>query len=444
MENRTDDYPSKTYAWYTVFLLLVVYTFSFIDRQILGLLGPAIIEDFEISDTQFGILTGFAFAVFYTAFGLLCARIADSRPRKGLIAVGLALWSLMTAGSALAQSYLHLFLMRMGVGVGEATLAPGANSIIADSFPKERLATALSVYSMGIPVGSAIAFIIGGKVLEISESLPDITLPMVGALSGWQKTFLIVGIPGLLLTVLILLLKEPTRKGLTGDKASLPVSEVVAFLKTRARAMSGLCMGVSLNACVGFGTATFLTIFFMRKHGMSPADVGITFGVMSLFTGSLGLLVGGWIADKLVFKGRKDAHILALMVAPLGYFIPSVLFPQMSDLTMAWIILGVANFFINLPSGVAYAGLQIITPNQMRGQVIALYVLTTSIVGYGGGPFLIGWIVDNVFGDPMRIDDAISLVVLITTPIGIASFLWCRKAFARAVAEEEARIAAGG
>jgi MFS family permease len=444
MSSNQPGYPRPAYAWYMVALLLVIYTFSFIDRQILGLLGPAIKADFGISDTQFGILTGFAFAVFYTAFGLICARYADSGNRRLLIVIGLFLWSLMTAASSLARSFTSLFLLRMGVGVGEATLAPAANSMLADSFPKERLSTALSVYSMGIPVGSALAFIVGGAVIDFAEKLPDIEVPGYGLMGGWQKAFLMVGLPGLLLTVLMFTIKEPTRKGAAGTATSIPIRDVLKYFASKARAYSSVCIGVSMNAALGFGSVIFLPFFFVRYHDMAPADVGITFGLISLVTGPLGLLFGGWLADRLYKKDRKDAHIWALMAAPLGFAIPSFTLPFIQDTTTAWVVLAFSNFFINSPSGVAFASLQIITPNQMRGQIISIYVMCTSIIGYGAGPFALGFFTDYIFGDEMKLNLSFLLLALITVPVGIGSFLWGRKAFAKAVVEEENRLKTAG
>ncbi len=442
MSDQSNGYPRPAYAWYMVALLLLIYTFSFIDRQILGLLGSSIKADFQISDTEFGLLTGFAFAVFYTVFGLFCARIADTRSRRGLIAVGLFVWSLMTAASSLARSFGQLFLLRIGVGVGEATLAPAANSLLADSFPKERLATALSVYSMGIPVGSALAFIVGGQVIALAGSMPDISVPGFGLLTGWQKVFLMVGLPGILLTLLVFTIKEPERKGLSGDAKAIPVKEVWGHVKQRFRAYSSICLGVSFNAALGFGSVTFLALFFDRFHGVGPAEVGTTFGTISIFTGTGGLLLGGFIADKLYKMGRKDAHVIALLVAPLGYGIPSLVLPFMENTTAVWVLLGFANFFINLPSGVAYASLQLITPNQMRGQIIAMYVLCTSIIGYGAGPFLLGFFTDSLFGDEMMLNYSMALLAATATPLSIGFYLWGRKAYAKALEEEEARIAA--
>lgn len=439
MTEEKNGYPKPAVAWYMVILLLVIYTISFIDRQLPGLMAKEIITEFDLSLTQFGLLTGFAFAIFYATFGLVCARIADSRSRRGLIAAGLFVWSLMTAATALAKNFTMLFLLRMGVGVGEATLAPAANSLLADSFPKNKLSTAMSVYSMGIPVGTALAFIAGGSVIGLADVIPDFDLGALGEISGWKKVFFLVGMPGVLLTVLLWTFKEPERKGLTGDKSAVPVRDVIQHVNGKLKAYTSVCVGVSLNAALGFGSVIFITLFFDTYHGIGNAEVGITFGVISLFTGPAGLLIGGYLADRWYKQGRKDGNILGLMVAPLGYAIPSIAFPFMPDATSAWIMLGISNLFINLPSGVAYASLQMITPNQMRGQVIAFYVLCTTIIGYGMGPLLIGWFTDNIFAGELKY--GMILLGCITTPLCIAFYQWGRKAYAQALTEEEERQA---
>ncbi|MCJ9428290.1 spinster family MFS transporter [Kordiimonas marina] len=441
MSDQPTGYPRPAYAWYMVFLLLIIYTFSFIDRQILGLLGPSIKADFKISDTEFGVLTGYAFAIFYTVFGLFCARIADSRSRRGLITVGLIVWSIMTALGAFARDFIHLFLLRIGVGAGEATLAPAAGSLLADSFPKHRLATALSVYSMGIPVGSALAFIVGGWVIQIAAHMPDWTVPGLGTIGHWQKTFVLVGLPGILLALLIGTIKEPSRKGMVGAAKAVPVSEVARHMLSRFRAYAGICFGISAVAMLGFGTLMFLALFFNRFHGLNPAEVGKTFGSIAIITGPMGLLLGGTLADRLFRKGYKDAHIRAMIVAPLGFAIPAMTLPFIQDTHVVWMVLAVSNLFLNLPSGVAFAGLHIITPNQMRGQVTAFYVLCTNIIGYGSGPWLIGFFTDHVFGDEMKLNYSMALVAAITTPLCLGLLLWGRKAFAKAVIAEEERLA---
>jgi len=440
MSDQESQYPKPAYAWYMVVLLLIIYTFSFIDRQILGLLGPAIKADFGISDTYFGLLTGPAFAIFYATFGLYCARIADSKSRKWLIAIGLFLWSLMTAASALARSFMMLFLFRIGVGVGEATLGPAANSMLSDSFPKKKLAMALSIYAMGIPIGSALAFYIGGTVIELAAELPAVIIPGFGAVTDWQKSLLLVGIPGILLTFFVIALKEPSRKGTTGGGKSISVTETFVFFKARARAYLSIYLGVSMIAALGFSTLIFLTFFFYRFHGLQPAEIGKTFGMISIVTGPVGLLLGGYLADRWYRQGHKDAHMRALLVAPLGYLIPSLIFPLLSDTTLTWWVLGVSNAFINLASGVAYAGLQLITPNQMRGQAAAGFIVSTNLIGYGAGPLVLGMMTDYVFMDPMKLNYALVLLAAITTPAAIILLQWGRKAFAQALVEEETRL----
>lgn len=425
-----DGYPPVRYAWYTVFLLLIIYTISFIDRQIVGLMGPVLIEEFALTKTEFGLLGGLSFALFYTVFGLFFARIADRASRTKLIATGLTLWSLMTALSGFAQSYIQLFMCRMGVGVGEATLAPAANSLLADTFPKGRLSTALSVYSMGIPIGSALAFIIGGQVIAFTADLPDFTNILGQPLKAWQKGFLIVGLPGLILTFFILKLKEPARKGLKSHKESMPLKDVIAYVKEYKTAYAGIILGVSFIAFIGFGSALWLPTFFTTYHNMSITKFANIYGSIAIVSGPAGLLLGGMFADRFFSKGRYDAHIIALLMAPIGLCLPVILLPFINNLTIVWILLFFSTLFIYLPSGVAYASLQLISPNRMRGQIVAFYVLMTNIVGYAGGPYFIGAIADLIGGeDGLRY--GLSAVGLVGAPLSIIFLLRGRKAFAR-------------
>ena len=445
-------YPSSGYAWYTVGLLLVVYTFSFIDRQIVSLMATQLIEEFNLSNQQFGLLSGLSFALFYTITGLFCARIADRSSRTRLIAVGLALWSIMTALSGFARSYLQLFLYRMGVGIGEATLAPGANSLLADSFPKQKLSTALSVYAMGIPTGSALAFIIGGQVIELADQMP---IELFGeTLKTWQKSFLIVGIPGLILTFFVLSLKEPSRKGIVGDEGAMPFRLVLGYFMENAKAYSSIMLGVSFIAFIGFGSLLWLFRFFNLYHGLSPTQFGDTFGLIALVSGPIGLLFGGIMADRWFKQGKKDAHIRALLIAPLGFIVPATLFPFMGNLDVVWVLVFFSNMFINLPSGIAFAAIQIISPNQCRGQMVAAYVLLTNIIGYAGGSYFVGAVADLVAANDGVVIAGYTLLAseglrlgmvglgLIGMPLSVFFLMRGRQAFAKAVEAADQRESA--
>ena len=213
MPNNNNGYPSSTRAWVTVIILMVAYVLSFIDRQILNLLVAPIRRDLMISDTQMSLLMGLSFALFYTVCGIPLGRMADTRSRRGLIAIGILFWSAATAACGMARLYWQFLLCRIGVGVGEAALSPAAYSLIADSFPAERRATAISVYSMGVYLGSGLAFLFGGLVIKLASAQGDVLLPVFGEVRPWQLIFLALGAAGVLFTLLMLAVKEPARRG---------------------------------------------------------------------------------------------------------------------------------------------------------------------------------------------------------------------------------------
>ena len=205
-------YPSPVYSWYVVVVLTVAYMFSFLDRQILALLIEPIRQDLEITDFQISLLLGLAFGIFYTALGIPIGRLADRRSRRGIIAVGVTIWCLMTAACGLARNFSQLFLARIGVGVGEATLNPSAYSLISDYFPRQRRGRAISFYNMGVSLGAGVAMVVGGQIIAFAFDTPRVTLPIVGELYAWQLVFLLVGLPGLLIAALMITVREPERR----------------------------------------------------------------------------------------------------------------------------------------------------------------------------------------------------------------------------------------
>ena len=220
-----EAYPSAGYAWYVVGVLTLAYIFSFIDRQILNLMVGPIQRDLGIGDTQMSLLMGASFAVFYTLFGIPLGRLADTRSRRAIISVGIALWSVMTVGCGLARTFWQLAFMRMGVGVGEASLSPSAYSLISDYFRPERRSTAMSVYSMGIYIGAGMAFILGGFITLLVSGRESTDIPWIGSVRSWQLIFFVVGLPGLLISLLLLTVREPVRKGvrLKSDASAITV-----------------------------------------------------------------------------------------------------------------------------------------------------------------------------------------------------------------------------
>ena len=230
---------------------------------------------------------GFSFAVFYTFFGIPLGRLADSRSRRTIIAAGFAAWSVFTAACGLARNFTQMLLLRMGVGVGEAALSPAAYSLITDYFPKKRLATAISVYSMGIYIGSGLALILGAAVAKIASAQEIWNLPLVGATRPWQVIFFIVGLPGVLLALLLYTVREPSRRGRPAGASQIPFREVVKYLWSNRTTFLCHNVGFALISFSNYGASAWVPTFFVRNHGWSAADAGYVYGASIAIFGTL-------------------------------------------------------------------------------------------------------------------------------------------------------------
>ena len=400
---------SAKYAWFVVAILMMAYVFSFVDRQILTLMVGPIRKDLGISDTEMSLLMGFSFAIFYTIMGIPLGRMADSKSRRGLVTVGIIVWSVMTALCGLAKHYWQLFIFRIGVGVGEAALSPAAYSMIADYFPPSKRATAISVYSMGIYIGSGIAFLLGGLIVEFVTAQGAVTLPVLGETRPWQVVFYVLGASGLLFSFAFLLIKEPKRSG-AGTAAVVPIKEVVAYLKLNRRTVLSHNIGFAMIAFCSYGTAAWIPTYFVRVHGWSIGQVGLVFGLIVMIFGSLGIVTGGRLSDRWTAQGRSDAPmrvglVAAICVIPFGagYMLsPSSL--------VAGLFLVPATFFISMPFGVAPTAIQDIMPNRLRGQASALYLFIVNMIGLGIGPTAVAVVTDFVFHDDNMVGWSMFLV----------------------------------
>ncbi|HXG27477.1 MAG TPA: MFS transporter [Nevskiales bacterium] len=400
---------SLAYAWYVVAVLMVAYVFSFIDRQILNLLVGPIRADLGISDTQMSLLMGFSFALFYTICGIPLGRLADSKSRRTIIAAGIFFWSLMTAACGTAKSYWQFFLYRMGVGVGEATLSPSAYSLIADYFPKESRATAISVYSMGIYIGSGLAFLLGGLVIQFAGQ-DDVLLPLVGATRPWQLIFFILGIAGILFAFAMYTVREPARQGLSGATAGVPLGTVFAYMKQNRRAVLCHNFGFALMAFTAYGAAAWVPTFFIRHHGWTAAQIGVAYGTVIMIFGTFGIVAGGRLSDWLARRGHEDANMrVGLLAAVCG--IPSgIAFPLVPDANLAVAMVAISTVFLSMPFGVAPAAVQEMMPNDMRGQASAVYLFVVNLIGLGVGPTAVALATDYVFRNDAAVGYSLLLV----------------------------------
>ncbi len=407
------------YAWYVVFVLVLAYTLSFIDRTILSLMVDPIRASLDISDVQLSLLHGFAFALFYTTLGIPVGRLVDRRRRNGIIAVGVLLWSLMTAFCGLARSFGQMFLARVGVGVGEATLSPAAYSLLADWFPPEQRSRALSFYTAAMYMGGGIALIAGGSLIAAA---PAVTLPMLGPLEPWQLVFLVVAAPGLPVALLVASLREPARRGVQPGAGDVPppFSAVRAHARANRSAYALLIGGYSVSAMMWNGVQAWLPSLLIRAHGWSPAQVGQGFGLVVFVFGTAGILSGGWLGSVMRGRGRLDANLRigilsALCALPFGLAAPLM---NSGELVLA--LYAPFTFAAAMPYGAAAAAVQDITPNRMRGQFSALFLLGLNLMGIGLGPTVVASLAAGV---PGGLPSALAMVVGVTAVLS-AALLW--------------------
>ena len=425
--------PSARQAWFVVSLLLVAYVFSFLDRQILNLMVAPIRRDLGVSDTQISLLMGFSFALFYTLLGIPLGRVADTRNRRGLIVLGLLFWSLMTSLCGTAKQYWQLFLYRVGVGAGEAALSPAAYSMIADYFPPERRATAMSVYSMGIYIGSGMAFLLGGLVVQFAATQGEVVLPLVGPTRPWQVVFYVLGLSGILFSLVLLLIREPVRTG-AGAQTATPLREVLAYLRRNGQTVLSHNLGFALLGLCAYAAMAWIPTVFIRIHGWSAPQIGVCFGLIVMIAGSLGLLAGGALADRWRKDGHVDAPMRVGMLSALLLLPSTAAYLLIPQAPVAAIFLAPAMFATSMPFGVAAAAIQDIMPSRMRAQASAVYLFVVNMIGLGVGPTAVALLTDYLFERDNAVHYSVLLVVVLGAVLAAAILHWGRQAYGRSLA----------
>ncbi|MFN3988751.1 MAG: spinster family MFS transporter [Paracoccaceae bacterium] len=400
----------------TLWILLAVYVFNFIDRQIVNILAEPIARDLQLSDTQIGLMTGLAFALFYTVLGIPIARFADrpSTNRPKLIATALAMWSAMTALCGLAQNFVQLLLARIGVGVGEAGCTPPAHSLISDMVPPEKRASALAFYSLGIPVGTLMGMIIGGTLADFV---------------GWREAFLIVGLPGIALALVVwFVLKDPR----TSDAASilrgpnqpvaLPLGQAVSEV-LRSRAFVLLLIAGSAASFLAYGKTTWTTIFFQRTHDLTPGQVGLWFGLLGGLGGMLGTFLGGYLADKFGAKNRR--HVLSAPAIGMALAVPLAIAAYHAPTwPLALALLFLPTVMNSLYYGPCYSAAQGLVPLRARAIAAATLLFFQNLIGLGLGPLFFGMLSDWL--QPAYGADSVRYVLYGAAVLGLvpAFFFW--------------------
>ena len=382
------DPGSTRYRAYVMCILVLVYTFNFIDRQIVGILAVPIKADLLLTDTQLGLMGGLAFALFYTALGIPIAMLADRKNRTWIITIALTVWSAMTAVCGLAQNFWQLFLARLGVGVGEAGGVAPAYSLISDYFPSHQRARALSVYSFGIPIGSALGIVFGG---------------IIASKIDWRFAFFAVGFAGILIAPLFkMTVMEPVRGQFDSNHAKTSPASLREIVGKLAHKPSFwlISLGASCSSMMGYGLFFWLPSFFVRSYGLSLLDASLFFGAIILIGGIAGTWFGGSLADR--FGADKRAYVIipaVAFVAIVPLYVVAILSPNLTVVFFAMLIpnaLGLAWL------GPALSAIQHVVPPSMRATASAIFLFINNLIGIGVGTAALGFISDSLqdrYGD---------------------------------------------
>jgi MFS family permease len=408
------------HAWYVVGVLALANCVSFIDRLILSLLVQPIKAELAISDTAFSLLAGAAFAIFYCGIGLVIARWADRYSRKWIVTIGITLWCLMTALSGTARSYLQLFAYRVGVGVGEATLSPSAYSLLAGHFPPQKLALAVGIFSAGVTAGTGLAYLLGGSVIGWVMSLGSVQLPLFGELSGWRLVMAVVGLLGLPVALLMVFVREPARPQ---GVPPATLTEVWAHFKVHAKEYGYVFAGYGATTITAFAVMIWTPELYRRQYGAGIGEAALVIGTVALIGGLLGAFLGGALSDRLEANGDSRAKLRVLAACGIGLLLPAVRAPLMPTMHGHAALIFLTFFFGSAAMGPAGAFVQSITPDRMRAQFGAFYQFSLVLVGATLGPFAVGFVTDNVFGDEAKIGLSMALVAAVFNPIA-AWLLW--------------------
>ena len=401
-------YKNPHYRYLVLGILTVVYVSNFVDRQVINVLASYIIEDLDISDGQFGMLSGLAFALIYTTLGIPIARWADIGNRRNVIAISVTIWSIMTAACGAAQNFTQLFLARFGVGIGEAGGSPPAHSIVSDIFPAHQRATALSVYSLGVYGGILVGTLGGAYLVQFFD---------------WRIAFVVVGLPGIFLALLVrFVIKEPPRGMAEARKDVAPPGffRVVGFLWER-KSFRHLSFACALHAFVTYGMGNFMPLFLGRVHGMEILDVGWYYGLIAGIGGLAGTFFGGWMSDRMSNStGDKTWYVWIPFISTLL----AIPFALITFLVMPTGVSAAFSYLLPVFAGGWYlapciASTHFLVGIRMRAMASAILFFVLNLIGLGLGPMLTGFVSDLL--TPNYGDNALRYAMSLTVLVNI----WC-------------------
>ena len=429
-------WPSPGVARYAVVIFALALMFAELDRNIFNLLIEMVKKDLAISDFRMSLLLGPAVVLFYAFVGIPLARLVDIYPRNVVLAIGIVLWSGMTAVSGLAQNYWQLFVCRTAVGAGGTVHGPGTYSMMADYFPPRKLPRAIAGMQVGYMLGNALAFLLGGAVIALVSQWEPAHLGVL-TIRNWQMVLILVGLPGLAVALLVRLLPEPARRGRMAAAGALPFRAVLGAIWKRRGIYGPLFLGLTFSALETYGIRAWLVPFMQRTHGWQPATVAYWMGFIFLVAMPLGIFFGTWLTEHLG-RRNKDAPLRVTLIAYTFVLPCAVAVPLMPTGELALIVSGFGTMFGFFGAVPQNAAIQTVTPNEMRGQVTAIYLMIFTIGG-ALGSVVVASITNFVIGDESKLWLSIAITAAALQPFAILFMSFGLKPYRREIEALEAR-----
>ena len=412
---------NNRYGWYVAFVLLIGFTFSFIDRQVLNLLVVPIQNDLNITDTQISALQGLAFVLTYVGLCIPIGRLIDKSHRVTVMIIGLLVWSIATIACGFSKNYVSMFIARMGIGAGESTVHPGSISILGDYFDSNKIASPMSIYLLGPYLGAGIAMIFGAQVLDWTSQMDNVIIfPLIGEIAPWQLTFIAVGLPGILIAGLFLTIREPQRKIQESESIEVPsFSKVIQYIKNNWEVYGAIIIGNSCLIILLYGLQSWVPTMLLRVYEWDLVQSGRVYGSIAMLAGSAGVLSGPFALRYMSKINVNAPHFkLAIIGITMATF-SLVLLPFQPNVNIALVFVTMASFFVTLPLAGTSSAMVIVSPNRIRGVITGIYVVVTSVFGLVLGPFLVASSTDFIFQDTNAVAKSLALVSVLVSPVGI-------------------------
>ena len=417
------SYPEKKHSYSAVAILTLAQVFAFIDRQIPSMLVEPIKQDFNLTDSQIALLGGAAFSIFYAIMALPIGYAVDRYTRTKVLGTGIFLWSLMTALAGLANSFGKLFGARIGVAVGEAVMAPISVSLVSDSFPENKQGKPMGIITAGVYIGIGITLLGGGFLIDYLTSIGGITLPLIGYLKPWQATFMIVGIPGLVLAIAAFYLKEPRRIEEQADNNNLvDKKNVFLHLKEHRKTLIPMFGGLIFMALIFYSFSFWAPTMMIRTFDISLTEVGFILGMITIISSITGTIIAGSAVDYLRNRNYSDAPVRAAMIAVILALPPIILLSFVQTELGAWICIAMYLLFISSFAPLGLLAISGVSTGSVKGQTAAIHAFLMMAFGLSLGPQLTAFFTDFVFVDPNLLINSVSLTGLIVLPISALLF----------------------